>query len=200
MDSFELNKILGAVLVTCLVLVAVNIAADAIFTPEKPARPGYEIAITTPTQPTTEANAEKTASPPIEQLLATASVERGTAATRVCTTCHNFEKGGPNGVGPNLWGVVNRPRASEPGYNYSAAMKAKGGEWMFDELNKFLMNPSGDIPGTAMTFAGISRAQARADVIDYLHTLADNPVPLPQPEDAPASVQNNEATPAQTTH
>ena len=175
MDSFELNKILGAVLGTCLVLVAVNIAADTIFTSEKPARPGYEIAI--PTQPTTEANAERPASPPIELLLAS-----------------------PNGVGPNLWGVVNRPRASEPGYNYSAAMKAKGGEWTFDELNKFLMNPGGAIPGTAMTFAGISRAQERADVIDYLHTLADNPVPLPKAEDAPASVQSNGPTPALTTH
>jgi len=198
MDSFELNKILGAVLGTCLVLVAVSIAADTIFTPEKPARPSYEIAI--PTQPTTEANAEKPAAPPIELLLVTANVERGTAATRVCATCHNFEKGGPNGVGPNLWGVVNRPRASEPGYNYSAAMKAKGGEWTFDELNKFLMNPGADIPGTAMTFAGISRAQERADVIDYLHPLADNPLPLPKPEDAPASVQSNGTTPAQTTH
>src|SRR3954468_2559949 len=125
MDSFELNKILGAVLGTCLVLVAVNIAAGTIFAPEKPARPGYDIAI--PNQPTAGANAEKPASPPaptIEALLATASVERGKAATSVCAACHSFEKGGPNGVGPNLWGVVNRPRASEPGYNYSAAMKA----------------------------------------------------------------------------
>src|SRR5262249_11051740 len=159
MDSFELNKILGAVLGTCLVLVALHIAAVDIFTPEKPARPGYEIAI--PTQPSTEAPAAAPPAQPIEQLLATASVERGEAAAKVCATCHTFEKGGRNLIGPNLWGIVGRPRASVSGFNYSPAMKAKGGEWTFEELGKFLMNPRGDIPGTAMTFAGITRAQQR---------------------------------------
>lgn len=198
MDTFELNKILGAVLGTCLVLVAVHIAADTIFTPVAPARPGYEISI--PTQPTTEAPAEEPAAQPIEQLLAAASVERGTAAARVCTVCHSFDKGGPNVVGPNLWGVVGRARASEPGYNYSAAMKAKGGDWTFAELDTFLLNPRNDVPGTAMTFAGISRPQQRADVIDYLRTLADSPVPLPKAEEAPANAPGNETTPAPTAH
>ncbi|MGB2657718.1 MAG: cytochrome c family protein, partial [Pseudolabrys sp.] len=76
--------------------------------------------------------------------------------------------------------IVNRARASEAGFNYSAGMKSKAGNWSFDELNKFLANPRGYIPGTAMTFAGLSRAEQRADVIDYLHTLADNPVALPK--------------------
>jgi cytochrome c len=75
---------------------------------------------------------------------------------------------------------VNRPRASEPGFNYSAAMKAKGGEWSFEELDKFLTNPKGYIPGTAMTFAGLPRDSQRADVINFLHTLADKPVDLPK--------------------
>jgi cytochrome c len=79
-----------------------------------------------------------------------------------------------------LWNIVNRARASEAGFNYSAAMKGKSGAWSFDELNKFLANPRSYIPGTAMTFAGLSRAEQRADVIDYLHTLADNPAPLPK--------------------
>ena len=85
---------------------------------------------------------------------------------------------------------MNRARASEAGFNYSAAMKSKSGNWSFDELNKFLANPRGYVPGTAMTFAGLSRAEQRADLIDYLHTLADNPVPLPKAvENAPAGEQ-----------
>ncbi len=102
--------------------------------------------------------------------------------------CHTFEKGGPNRVGPNLWNIVGSDRGEgRGGFNFSAAMKAKGGKWTFDELNKFLANPRQYIPGTAMTFAGISKPEQRADVIDYLHTLSDNPVPLPKAaENAPA--------------
>ena len=178
MNSFELNKVLGAILGTCLVLLALNIAAGAIFAPEKPAKPGYAIATKEPGG--AEKPAAKAPEQPIETLLASASVEKGQATARQCQACHTFEKGGPNRVGPNLWGVVNRARASEAGFNYSAAMKGKGGNWSFDELNKFLANPRSYIPGTAMTFAGLSRPEQRADVIDYLHTLADNPVPLPK--------------------
>ena len=115
-------------------------------------------------------------------------MEKGQATAKQCQACHTFEKGGPNRVGPNLWGIVGRPRASEAGFNYSAAMKAKGGTWTFGELYAFLANPRGYIPGTAMTFAGLSRGQQRADVIDYLHTLSDSPMPLPKAaENAPAA-------------
>ena len=116
---------------------------------------------------------------PIEQLLAHADVSRGEMTAKQCQTCHTFDKGGPNRVGPNLYGIVGRPRASEPGYNYSEAMKAKGGEWTIDELNKFLANPQGYIPGVNMRFAGLPRDNQRADVIDFLNTLSDNPQPLP---------------------
>ena len=199
MNSFELNKVLGAVLGTCLIMLALNIAAGALFAPEKPAKPGYVIAVK-------QEGAEKPAAPapeqPIEALLASASVERGQQIAKQCQACHTFEKGGPNRVGPNLWGIVDRPRASHPGFNYSASMKAKGGNWTFDELNKFLSHPQGYIPGTAMTFAGLSRETQRADVIDYLHTLADNPVPLPKAAEAapaapaPASQPSQAATPS----
>ncbi|HET9175471.1 MAG TPA: cytochrome c family protein [Pseudolabrys sp.] len=181
MDSFELNKILGAILGTCLVLLALNITAGAIFTPEKPSKPGFNIAVK-------EAEGEK-AGPkepeqPIETLLAKASVEKGQTAAKQCQACHTFEKGGPNRVGPNLWNIVNRPRASEAGFNYSAAMKGKPGNWSFDDLNKFLANPRGYVPGTNMTFAGLTRPEQRADIIDYLRTLADNPVPVPKAAEA----------------
>jgi cytochrome c len=179
MNSFELNKILGAILGTCLIMLALNIGAGAIFAPEKPAKPGFNIAVKEVGEGE-RGSAAKEPEQPIETLLAKASVEKGQAAAKQCQACHTFEKGGPNRVGPNLWNVVNRARASEAGFNYSAAMKSKAGNWSFDELNKFLANPRSYIPGTAMTFAGLSRAEQRADVIDYLHTLADNPVPLPK--------------------
>jgi cytochrome c len=182
MNSFELNKVLGAVLATCLILLALNIGANALFAPGKPAKPGYAIAVKE------EAAGGKAAAAapeePIEALLAKASVEKGQAAAKQCGACHTFEKGGPNRVGPNLYGIVGSERGEGRGFNFSAAMKAKGGTWTFDELNKFLANPRGYIPGTAMTFAGLSRPDQRADVIDYLRTLADNPLPLPKAAEA----------------
>jgi cytochrome c len=185
MNSFELNKILGAILGTCLITLALNITAGAIFAPVKPAKPGYAIAAKEESAGGGEA--KKEAEEPIEKLLASASVEKGQAAAKQCAACHTFEKGGPNRVGPNLWNIVGSERGEGRGFNFSAAMKAKGGTWTYDELNKFLANPRGYIPGTAMTFAGLSRPQQRADVIDYLRTLSDNPQPLPKAaENAPA--------------
>jgi len=182
MDSFEVNKILGAILGTCLGILAINIAAGAIFAPEKLAKPGYEAAV--PEQAPSGTPAEQEKQQPIEQLLANADMKRGENSAKKCQACHTFNKGGRNLVGPNLWGVVGRPRASEPGFNYSAAMKGKGGNWTIEELNQFITNPRGSIPGTNMTFAGISRGSERADVIAYLNSLSDNPAPLPKAAEA----------------
>jgi cytochrome c len=179
MDSFELNKILGAILGTCLVLLVTSFTASALFAPVMPAKPGFEIAV----KEAPEGGAKEAAPPPsepIEKLLQTASVEKGEASAKKCGACHTFEKGGPNRVGPNLYGIVGDARGEgRGGFNFSAAMKAKGGTWTYDDLNKFIANPKGFIPGTAMGFAGIPKDSERADVIDYLHTLSDSPVPLP---------------------
>ena len=178
MDSFELNKVIGAVLGTCLVLLVSSFAAGAIFAPVKPAKPGYEIAVK---EEAAAGGKEAAAAPsePIEKLLQTASVEKGEAAAKKCGACHTFDKGGPNRVGPNLYGIVGDKKGEGRGFNFSAAMKAKGGDWTYEDLNQFITNPKGFVPGTAMGFAGIQKDSERADVIDYLHTLADSPVPLP---------------------
>jgi cytochrome c len=186
MDTFELNKVLGAVLATCLGLQALHLFAGTIFAEQIPAKPGYEVAVKEET-PSGGAAAPKEPEKPIEERLASADADRGKSVTRVCQTCHTFEKGGPNRIGPNLWGVVERQRASEAGYGYSAAMKAKGGKWDFGELDKFLTHPQSYIPGTKMTFAGVQSDKQRADLIAYLRTLADNPVAMPKQAAAPAS-------------
>ena len=184
MNSFELNKILGALLGCVLLTLSLNIGANALFAPEKPAKPGYAIAVK-------EGGAEKAgpaeAAQPIEVLLASASAEKGAAAAKQCAACHTFEKGGPNRVGPNLYDIVGHERGTgRGGFNFSAAMKAKGGTWTFDELNKFLKDPRGYIPGTNMTFAGLSRDSQRADVIEYLRQQAEKPVEVPKVAAAPA--------------
>ena len=179
MDSFEMNKVLGAILGTALIVVALNIASGAIFAPEPPAKPGFNIVVPkAATGAKEEAPAEK--EPPIAQLLATADPKRGEDSAKVCQACHTFEKGGPTKVGPNLWGVVGRMRASMPGFDYSGGMKAMGGTWTVEDLNTFLTHPQATVQGTKMTFPGLPRPQVRADVIAYLNTLSDNPQPLPK--------------------
>jgi cytochrome c len=178
MDSFEINKILGAVLATCLVLLVTSFVAKAKFSPEMPAKPGFVIAVKETTAGAKEA--APAPSEPIEKLLQTASVEKGQAAAKVCQTCHTFEKNGPNHVGPNLWGIVGDKKGEgRGGFDFSAAMKAKGGTWTYDDLNQFLTKPSAFVPGTKMGFAGIQKDSQRADVIAYLRTLSDKPEPLP---------------------
>jgi cytochrome c len=196
MDSFEINKILGALLGTCMVLLAVHIAAGAIFAAPVPAKPGYVIEVKQEA-PATPSGGAAGAAPagqvPIANLLASASVQEGQQTAKECELCHNLGKGQGAKIGPDLYGVVGRQVASEPGFNYSEALKAKGGTWTFDALNTWLTNPRADVPGTLMTFAGINSEKQRADVIAYLNSNSDKPLPLPtaaQSQPAPASASN----------
>src|SRR5215469_16899027 len=197
MDSFEMNKILGALLGTCLVLLAVHIASGAIFSPRVAAKPGYVIEVKTEqAAPSGGAGAAKPAVAPIESLLASASTQRGAQVARECELCHNLGKGEGAKIGPPLYGVVGRKVAAEPGFNFSPALKAKGGTWSFDALNTWLFNPQNDVPGTLMTFAGIPSDHQRADVIAYLNSNSDHPLPLPKAaQNAPANAAPNNAAP-----
>jgi cytochrome c len=186
MDSFELNKILGAVLGTCLVLLSLNITANAIFAPHKPAKPGYDIAVQE-AAPAGKPGAPAAPEEPIAKLLASADMGRGEASAKKCVACHTFGKGEPNRVGPNLWGIVGRDKASVAGFNYSAAMKGQKGNWTIEDLNNYLKNPKAMVPGTNMNFAGIPRATERADLLTFLNSKADNPAPLPKAADAGAN-------------
>lgn len=125
---------------------------------------------------------------PWVNVLAAADPERGARSAAICSSCHSFDQGGPNGTGPNLWEVVGRPVASVSGYAYSAALKAHGGEWDYETLDPYLENSQGYVPGTQMA-QKIRKDEKRADIIAYLGTLAASPVPLPEPvavEEPPA--------------
>jgi len=198
-DSFEMNKVLGATLGTCLGLVALNIAAGAVFAPGHLAKPGFEIEV--PKGPP----GGGTAPPPepevpLEELLAKADVARGADAAKKCAACHNFDKGGKPLVGPPLWGVVGRQKASVPGFNYTPAFKAMNGVWTIAELFKFIANPKAMVPGTAMTFLGIPRPQERADLMAYLNSLADNPPPLVKGAAAASPTRAAQAPGSATAH
>lgn len=181
MDSFEWNKIFGAILGTGLLVFALKIVAGGLFSGEIPEKPGFAIAAAEAPAAGGEAAAPAPLAP-IAPLLAKADKAKGEAGAKACAACHDFTKGGPNKVGPNLYNVVGREMGTEAGYSYSPAFTAeKGKKWDYDALNAWLHKPSEYMHGTKMGFSGIPNDQARADVIAYLSTLSDSPVPFPAP-------------------
>lgn len=183
MDSFELNKLIGAFLAVVFVMFSVSLASDTIFATHAPETPGYAVAVVEGGGAGAggEAAAE---GPSIAELLQNADPAKGQAVFKPCAACHTAEKGGANKVGPNLWGIVNRPVASHEGFSYSAGMRefSQGGQvvWDYEHLSGFLKAPRSYVSGTAMAFAGVKKPEQEADLIAYLRTLADEPAPLPE--------------------
>lgn len=180
MSSFEINKIAGAILGVLTFTMLTSFAGELIFAEKKAkvagyALPGIESASAAPT-------AAAPAAEPIAKRLATADATKGQSTFRQCTACHTPEKGGANKVGPNLWGVLDRAKGAVTGFGYSAALKTiagKGEKWGYAELDKFLENPKGYMPGTSMSYGGIANPATRADMVAYLRSLADTPAALP---------------------
>ena len=182
MDSFEFNKIAGAVLGTLVFTMGLGFASQSLFKAEKPHTPGY--IITVPEPVAANAMAEKpVAAEPISVRLVKADVAKGMGAAKACAACHKFEKGGANGTGPALWGVVERQQAAGAGFAYSATladMGGKGGKWTYENLDAFVANPKGYVAGTKMGYGGMKDPAQRADLVAYLNSLADSPAPLPK--------------------
>lgn len=174
--SLEGNKLFAAILTAGIIGAGSGVFATILYHPKELDEPVYAVAVP---EPTAEGGAAVAESQPIDQLMLTASVESGQAAFKKCVSCHSVEKGGANKVGPNLWEIVNRDIGGHPGFAYSEALTGKEGTWTYEHLNEFLKNPKGWAPGTKMAFAGIGKDAERADLIAYLRSLADQPVPLP---------------------
>lgn len=174
--SLEGNKLFAAILTAGVIGVGSGVLSNILYHPHELEEPVYKVAAPAEggggAAPAAEAK-------PIAELLTTASAEKGLAVAKKCTSCHDFNKGGPNKVGPNLWGVLGRDIAGHGGFSFSEALAGKEGAWDYESLNAFLTNPKGYAPGTKMAFAGISKDVERADLLAYLRTLSDQPPPLP---------------------
>jgi cytochrome c len=192
MDNLLFNKIAGAVLSSLLVIVGLRTFVDILYptgvqhgeqrpaivvtqnpVPEEGVKGGQQQA---------QAGAPAQGSEPeqpVEAVLASVTPEAGEASVKKCAACHNWQKGGPSAVGPNLYGIVGGPIAKKAGFAYSSALQQKGGEWTFDNLSAFLANPKGWAPGTKMNYGGISKVEERAGIIAFLNQQSDNPLPIP---------------------
>ena len=178
MDSFEFNKIAGAVLGTLLFIMGLGIVSDAIFKGGVPKQSAYAL-------PAAEeasaggATAAAANAVPLAELLAKADAKKGETLFKPCSACHAADKGGANKVGPALYGIVNRAIGGVAGFAYSDSLKSKGGSWSYDNLDHFIANPKGFASGTKMAYGGEKDAAKRADIIAYLRAQADAPAPMP---------------------
>jgi cytochrome c len=172
----EFNKIAGAILLTLLSMMAIAKIGNTLVPIYHPPHDKEGAETAGPKEPE-----QKEPEKPVAELLAAADPKAGERRAQACTSCHSFEKGGPNKVGPNLWDVVGRKRGSHEGYPYSDGLKSAGGEWTYELIFQYLVNPGAMIPGSKMAFR-LPNPQQRAEVLAFLRTLSDNPKPLPAVE------------------
>tara|TARA_B100001121_G_scaffold915_1_gene830 strand:+ start:5740 stop:6279 length:540 start_codon:yes stop_codon:yes gene_type:complete len=179
MDSFEINKIVAAVLMVALLVIGIGKLSDVIFHVEKPEKPGYTVEVeqTSVASTSSEISAEEKVD--IAVLMAMGDAVSGEKIFKKCAACHSINKGGKNNIGPALYNVVGRKIGGVSDYKYSKALAAYDKEWSFEELNGFLIKPAKWIKGTKMAYAGLRKEKDRASVIKYLNQNSDNPLPLP---------------------
>ena len=180
MDSFELNKVIAAILMVALLIIGIGKLSNVIFHVEKPKIPGYSVEVEQATAIDTVASSE-TAEEKIDiaALIAMGDLATGEKVFKKCAACHSIVKGGKNNIGPALYNVVGRQVGAVNDYKYSKALSGYGKEWTFEELNGYLLKPAKWIKGTKMAFAGLRKEKDRASVILYLNENSDNPLPLP---------------------
>lgn len=182
MDSFEFNKIAGAVLGTALFAFGLSNLSGIIYHAEKPEKPGFAVEVAEAAQGGEATGHGEQPQMSLGAMLAAADPAKGQAVAKACAACHDFTKGGPNKTGPNLWGIVGRNHGVHEGFSYSDALKALSSEpWTYEALDAFLKAPKEAIPGNKMAFGGVKRDADRANLLAYLATLADSPVPFPAP-------------------
>ena len=179
MDSFELNKIIAAVLMVALLIIGIGKVSKIIFHVEKPKKPGYVVEIQETTEVSTVSTEPTEDKVDIATLMALGDVESGEKIFKKCAACHSIVKGGKNNIGPALYNVVGRQSGAIADYKYSKALMGHDKAWSFEELNGYLLKPAKWIKGTKMAFAGLRKEKDRASVIKYLNQNSDNPLPLP---------------------
>lgn len=192
MDSYEWNKIAGWVLAAMASILGISVLTGYMFTPAALESPAY---VVEGVEAEGGSGPAADAEPPIAALLASADATRGANQFKKCAACHTIEKGGAQGIGPNLWGIIGARHAHISGFSYSSAMQDTADKsWDWDSLSEWVRNPRSYIPGNKMSFAGISKAQDRADLLLFLRDKADNPPQLPAvPEPEPVEVTPAEA-------
>ena len=179
MDSFELNKIIAAILMVALLVIGLGKIADSVFYVKKPENPGYQVEVENQLTSITTKAAEVVEKIDIAAIMALGDVTSGEKIFKKCAACHSINKGGKNKIGPALYNVVGRAVGGVDDYKYSKALASYGKEWTFEELNGFLLKPASYIKGTKMSYAGLRKEKDRASVIKYLNQKSDSPKPLP---------------------
>ncbi len=178
-DPLFVNKVAGAVLCAGLLAMTSGFITEQVYRPTPLEKPAFEIAADAAGSAPTQTAAAPAGPAAIGPLLAAANVENGKKVAKKCASCHTFEKGGKNKIGPNLWNVVGAKTAGVDGFSYSSALQGLETNWDYDALNKFLYKPRDFAKGTKMTYAGLKKDKDRADLIAYMRSLSDSPKPLP---------------------